>query len=144
MGVPSPSLRPFADLHLFERLVLARQSRGQFLRRGAVVLGGLAGYEALRAAPAFAANSDPNPIPGGFAADFSRVPKDPLIHVLPPGVGFEMSTITDFKGHVGAAEIQGKATGGGSRFSFDVDMRFMRGLYAGVDGRLRHGSFGFI
>jgi hypothetical protein len=53
----------------------------------------------------------PNPIPGGFDANFQPVPNDPLVHVLPPGIGFEMSTITDFNGGVGASEIRGTAHG---------------------------------
>ena len=53
---------------------------------------------------------DPRPIPGGFDGNFDPVPADPSVHVLPPAVGFEMSTITDFDGVVGAAEIQGTAS----------------------------------
>ena len=29
-------------------------------------------------------------------------------------------------------------------YAFDVDMRFMQGLYVGTDGRLRRGNFGFV
>ena len=32
----------------------------------------------------------------------------------------------------------------GSKYTFDADMRFMRGRYVGRDGRRRWGSFGFI
>ena len=63
----------------------------------------------------------------------------------PPAVGFEMSTITDFNGVVAAADIQGAATGSdGSTFGFDTDMRFMDGEFVGEDGRLHHGTFGFV
>jgi len=56
-----------------------------------------------------------------------------------------MSTITDFNGVVGAADMQGTAEGSdGTTYSFDADMRFMQGLYVGTDGRLRLGSFGFV
>ena len=93
------------------------------------------------AAPSF----EPRPIPGGFDATFTPVPADPLIHVLPPAVGFEMSTITDFNGVVGAAEIRGSATGSdGSAYSFDADMRFMHGRFIATDGRLRDRAFAFI
>src|SRR5439155_25645350 len=120
-------------------------SRRQFLRRTAGVLGGVAALDLLGAGPAFAAGADPNPIPGGFNAQFVPVPSDPLIHVLPPAVGFEMSTITDFAGVLAAADIQGKARGSdGTTFSFDTDMRFMQGLYVGMDGRQHQGTFGFI
>jgi hypothetical protein len=144
MRVPSRDTA-LTPVNLLERAALAALSRGQFLRRTAIVVGGLVGLDLVRAAPALAAGSDPKPIPGGFSADFVPVPKDPFIHVLPPGVGFEMSTITDFKGHVGAAEIQGTASGSdGTKYDFDADMRFMRGLYEGLDGRLRRSSFAFI
>ena len=73
------------------------------------------------------------------------MPADPTIHVLPPGISFEMSTITDFDGVVGASEIRGTAHGSdGSAYSFDTDMRFMQGTYIDTEGRLRKGSFGFV
>lgn len=118
-------------------------SRGHFLRRSVAAVGVLAGAGLADAATAFAGTgSDPRPIPGGFDGNFNPVPSDPFIHVLPPAVGFEMSTITDFNGVVGAAEIQGTANGG--QYNFDADMRFMQGLYVGMDGKLRQGAFGFI
>jgi len=120
-------------------------SRGQFVR---VTVAGLAGTELLRASPGFSlpSTAPPKPIPGGFRlSDFSPVPSGADIHVLPPAVGFEMSTITDFNGAIGAAEIQGTATGSdGSSFTFDTDMRFMDGEYVGEDGRHHHGTFGFV
>ena len=62
-----------------------------------------------------------------------------------PGIGFEMSTITDFDGVVGGSETRGTARGSdGTSYSFDCDMRFMQGLYVGLDGRRHFGSFGFI
>src|SRR5205823_14761781 len=85
---------------------------------------------------------------GGFLITedfFGTVPADPTIHVLPPGISFEMSTITDFDGVVGASEIRGTAHGSdGSAYSFDTDMRFMQGTYIDTEGRLRKGSFGFV
>jgi hypothetical protein len=56
-----------------------------------------------------------------------------------------MSTITDFNGVLGGSEIRGTARGSdGTTYDFDTDMRFIRGVYIGLDGRLHHGSFGFI
>ena len=87
----------------------------------------------------------PRPIPGGFDKSFNAVPSGAFVHVLPPSVGSEMSTITDFNGVVGASETQGTAHGSdGTAYSFDCDMRFMRGVYVGLDGRLHNASFGFI
>jgi hypothetical protein len=122
-------------------------SRGQFLRRGAGAAGGLAGLALANPLSALGAKptGTPNPIPGGFDATFTPVPKDPLIHVLPPAIGAEMSTITDFNGVVGASEIRGTAKGSdGSTYDFDTDMRLMRGVYVDTTGRVREGSFGFI
>ena len=128
---------------LVQRAAQARFSRRHLLRGGAVAAGVLVGSGAYSVASAFGAPGDePRPIPGGFASDFSPVPKDPFIHVLPPGAGFEMSTITDFNGAVAACDVQGTANNGA--FFFDADMRFMEGLYAGTDGKLRQGRFGFV
>jgi hypothetical protein len=118
-------------------------TRAQFLRRGAVAAGGLALFDP---ASAFARTAgQPRPIPGGFDESFQFVPSDPFIHTFAPGIGLEMSTITDFKGVVGGSEIRGTAHGSdGTSYDFDTDMRFMTGSYIDVDGKLRTGSFGFI
>ena len=131
---------------LFDRAVTGRVSRAQVLRRGAVAVGTLSAVGLLDAGPALASwGAQPKPIPGGFDQNFTPVPTDPFIHVLPPAVGFEMSTITDFRGVVAATEVQGKARGSdGSTYTFDADMRFMRGHYIGRDGRKRWGTFGFV
>jgi hypothetical protein len=132
-------------------------SRQQFIRRAAAFAGGVAGLSLLDWSTAEAGNEPtdarwrdrgfgwPQPIPGGFGVDFSLLPSDPFIHVLPPAVGLEMSTITDFNGVVAAAEVQGTAHGtDGSSFWFDADMRFMRGVYIDVVGRRREHAFGFV
>ena len=123
-----------------------RVSRRQLLRRGAAALGGVAGAGAFGPSSAFAgANASPRPIPGGFDKNFIPVPKHPVLHVLPPGIGFEMSTITDFNGVVAGSETRGRAHGSdGTTYDFDTDMRFMHGTYRGLDGRMRKGAFGFI
>lgn len=127
-------------------MIAAGYSRGQFLRRGAVAVGAVAGLRLAHPAAAFGRPAGaPRPIPGGFAENFDLVPKDPFIHVLPAGTGYEMSTITDFNGVVGASEILGTAhDSDGNVYAFDTDMRFMQGAYVDVDGRLQNGSFGFI
>ena len=155
MTAPVRGDRPVAADDL-ERAFLARLSRARFLRRSAAVAGGAAALGVL--APAAAGkgpkhhgkkDGDPSPIPGGFLigsdGSFSLAPIDPTIHVLPPAVGFEMSTITDFDGVVGAAEIQGTAHDNkGGDYWFDCDMRFMKGRYIDVDGRKRENVFGFV
>src|ERR1700761_8136497 len=99
----------------------ARFSRRQLLGRGALAVAGLASGGLLDPRLALAlGSSGPRPIPGGF--DQRQMP------VPIPGIGFEMSTITDFKGVVAGSEIRGAAHGSdGSRWDFDTDMRFMRG-----------------
>jgi hypothetical protein len=126
--------------------VAARFSRRQLLQRSAVALGGVAGLGLLDPSSVFgSAVAAPRPIPGGFDTSFNPVPSGAFIHVLPPSIGFEMSTITDFNGVIGASETQGTAHGSdGTPYSFDCDMRFVRGVYVGLDGRLHNVSLGFI
>jgi len=120
-------------------------SRRALIHGGAALVGATAlGGVGVRGVSAAKPNWEPRPIPGGFAEDFSLVPIDPFIHVLPPSVGFEVSTITDFTGVVGAAEIRGTASGGDTTYDFDADMRFMKGRYITVDGQLHNAAFAFV
>ena len=122
-----------------------RASRAEFLRWSAGAIGAAAGIPLLEASPAVAATAGPKPIPGGFSASFTPVPSNPAAHVFQPLKGGELNTIGDFNGFVAATEIQGMATGSdGSKYSFDTDMRFMQGSYVGTDGKLAHGTFGFV
>jgi hypothetical protein len=119
----------------------------RFGRRVVVAVGVLAFACAVFATAAVARGKpgDPKPIPGGFNDAFVPVPADPFIHVLPPILGFEMSTIGDFNGTLGAADIQGTAHGSdGTTYTFDADMRFMEGTYIDTAGNVQHGSFAFI
>lgn len=123
-------------------------ARGRFGRRTVVAVGVVAFVFAVLVTGALARGKpgDPKPIPGGFSLPaFEPVPSDPFIHVLPPIVPFEMSTIGDFDGTIGAADIQGTAHGSdGTLYTFDADMRFMRGVYVDGAGHVQHGSFAFI
>jgi hypothetical protein len=118
------------------------------LQRSAVAVGGAAGLGLLDPSlvSGAAKAAVPRPIPGGLSlTTFTYVPTGADLHFLLPGIGFEMSTITDFIGVVGGSETRGTAHGSdGTTYSFDCDMRFMEGLYVGFDGRVRFGSFGFI
>jgi hypothetical protein len=65
------------------------------------------------------------------------------------GPGMDPSTITDFNGFVGVADVQGTGTATNSDGStetllFDTDMRFMQGAYVGQDGAVHKGAFGFV
>ncbi len=99
--------------------------------------------------PAAAAASEhvghaPRPIPGGIDMGGTT------FHLFPPGSGNEPSTITDFKGLVGLANIGGTGTGTdlttgkATTLVFDADMRFMKGTFVDKGGHRRHGTFGFV
>ena len=136
----------YAAAEVVERIPEARMSRRTALRHGAVASTALAGIGLLDAAPALASwGSQPRPIPGGVDETFTPVPTNPTWHFLFPAFGNEAITITDFHGVMGAAETQGYVHGSdGKTYTFDADLRFMRGTYVGRDGRTREGSFGFI
>jgi hypothetical protein len=62
-----------------------------------------------------------------------------------PGQGGEPSTITDFNGLIGVVRVQGTGMdGSGNSLLWDADLRFMRGLYQGVDGNLHTSTFALI
>ena len=137
-------------MHFRERDVTGL-SRRDLLRQGGLALTGITGAGLLDATSAFGKlpvrkrSSAPRPIPGGFDENFTLVRDDAAFHFFPPGIGFDMSTITDFNGIVGGSEIRGTAHGSdGTTYDFDTDMRFMRGIYIALDGRVHAGSFGFI
>ena len=136
----------FGPEHDDRRGPLGRVTRRGLFHRTAVGVGGIAAMRLEAPGSTFAApQHGPRPIPGGFNDKFQPVPKNPVIHLLAPGIGSEMSTITDLNGVVGASEIRGTAHGSdGSTYDFDTDMRFMRGTYVGLDRRVHHGTFGFI
>ena len=63
----------------------------------------------------------------------------------------EPATITNFNGVVGIAYLSGLVTRTNRKTNavdvlpfVDADMRFMQGVYRGVDGKPRQGTFGFV
>jgi hypothetical protein len=76
--------------------------------------------------------------------------KGVAFHFVDPfHAGVDPSSITDFKGFVGAADVQGTGTGRNPDGSvetllFDTDMRFMQGTYVGLDGAVHQATFGFV
>jgi hypothetical protein len=120
-------------------------TRRWVIKGGAVLTGGVFAGASLGAAPAIAGDdrerdARPRPIPGGIQPGG---PGTEVFHVFLPGAG-DPSTITDFDGVIGIADVQGVGTGANSQSHFDADMRFMRGRYVGVDGHRRQGTFGFV
>lgn len=70
-------------------------------------------------------------------------------HFTSFGKGVDPSSLTDFSGVVGVADVQGTGTGttrdGKSEpLLFDTDMRFASGRYIGQDGSEHSGSFVFV
>src|SRR5260370_6812125 len=68
---------------------------------------------------------------------------------VPFGPGVVPSSITDFKGLVGVADVRGSGTarnpdGSVETLLFDTDMRFMQGTYVGLDGAVHEATFGFV
>lgn len=131
---------------------MRRLSRRRFVGTAAGMLAADAilgrGLLAQIAAPP--APADPQPIPGGS-------PLGGGFHFFGPGfpdfdpADAEPSTITDFNGTVGLAYISGtvRRTTISTGVSVDLpffgnDMRFMDGVYRGVDGRVRQGTFALI
>jgi len=70
-------------------------------------------------------------------------------HVGSFGPGLDPSSINDFNGKVGVADVQGTGTatnpdGSMETLLFDTDMRFMSGVYVGVDGAVHQGAFALV
>ena len=114
---------------------------------GALAAGAVLGRQLFKPPVAYAAGSDPIPVPGSpFLSPF---------HVWAPivvdSVNAEPASITDFNGVVGITYVSGMvtrtdhSTGEIKHLPFaDADMRFMQGVYRGVDGKPRQGTFGFV
>lgn len=119
-------------------------SRGVFVRRTAgltaAALTSGAWLPALARAGSATTSAAPTPVPANPALGG--------LHVSLPGEGNEPATIFDFNGFVGITEVGGTGRltmGDGSTQAafFDVDNRFMKGEFVGLDGRLHHGTFAF-
>ncbi len=92
--------------------------------------------------PVVANDAAPRPIPGGIQP-FG--PGTEVFHLFLPGPGVEPSSITDFRGTIGVAAVQGKGTSSDGRsWLYDTDLRFMRGVFIGKDGEEHQGTFGFV
>jgi hypothetical protein len=135
---PSP-VRP-SHRHSWELAM----SRGVFLKRTAGLTGAAltssVWLPALARAGSATTSAAPTPVPPNPALGG--------LHINLPGEGNEPSSIFDFNGFVGIAEVGGTGTltmpdGSTQAAFFDVDNRFMRGEFVGADGRLHHGTFAF-
>src|SRR5690349_9099221 len=120
-----------------------RLTRRAFLGSAA----GATGAALLQPAAALAANphTDDSPNPSAFKQSLNGV----TFSLTFPGPGVDPSSITDFNGFVGFADVQGTGTatnpdGTRETLLYDTDMRFMTGTYVGKDGRTYRGTFGFV
>jgi hypothetical protein len=67
-----------------------------------------------------------------------------------PDAGFDPSIITDFSGVIGQADLNLSGvgtdlnTGASATYDFHTDMRFMDGIFVGLDNEQHRGAIGFI
>ena len=131
------------------------RSRRRFLETAASTCCGALGAGLLLPPLARAGGGDvvlPNPIPGGYTGEQLGCPGvTEFFHVRNPSQGGdEPSTITDFHGFHGDAHMQGTGiatnteTGDQTSLFYDVDLRFMKGDYVGVDGKHHHRAFALV
>ena len=129
--------------HFWERALLSRR---QFMTAAATTTGVVLGSGLWMPGLAQAWENAPRPLPGVFTLDGKK-----FFHLdaSSPGVT-ENSSIFDFNGSIGAAIIDGTGTGTNTKtgvttsLTFDTDMRFMQGVYIGMDGEKHQGTFSFI
>jgi len=121
-------------------------SRRAFVGGAAAATGASLGSGLLwPAAGSAAAVSSAAPRPTSATTTINGV----AFHFTSFGPGVDPSSITDFKGVVGVADVRGNGTatrpdGRVEKLLFDTDMRFMKGTYIGVDGAVHQGTFGFV
>ena len=124
---------------------MKQYSRGQFMRRSAVAVGGVASLGAIRPGAAFARSAATRV---RFPAGSANVRPRPERSVHPRAAA--VARPRDVDDH--RPQRCGRRSGDpgtahgsdGTSYDFDTDMRFMQGTYVGLDGRVRKGSFGFV
>jgi hypothetical protein len=97
-------------------------------------------------------SAGPVPIPGS-SLPIPNPFGGPDVHFRVPGpadsthprLGGEPSTITNFNGFVGVVQVSGTGTdGSGNPLLWEVDLRFMKGVYRAADGTIQRGTFAFL
>jgi hypothetical protein len=82
-----------------------------------------------------------NPFGGPDIYQNFQGPADADPHVTPL-LGNEPNQITNFNGFYGGARVQGTGTGSdGKTYLWDADLRFMQGVYQGLNGQQYHATF---
>lgn len=135
---------PQAHAHFWERAM----SRRNFLAAAGVAGGAAATSSIWMPQIAQASHSvPPTPIP--YGTTITGPNGDVLFHFQFPVANTDVSSIFNFKGVVGVADIEGPGVGvhNGKALEgahFGSDNRFMKGVYIGTDGKRHHGTFAFI
>ena len=120
-------------------------TRRAFVGSMAAVAGAAAGVGLIPALARAAKPSNATPVPTPNTVVVGGV----TFHFTFFGAGIDPSSINDFNGKVGVADVQGTGTatnpdGSTETLLFDTDMRFMSGVYVGADGAVHKGTFGFV
>jgi hypothetical protein len=126
-----------------------RLTRRALLGSSVGVTGAILGSKLLEPGAAAAANPHTDNSPSPTTNKVTPVPGGPTFSLTFPGPGVDPSSITDFNGFVGFADVQGTGLatnpdGSTETLLFDTDMRFMTGTYVGKDGHNYNGAFGFV
>ena len=120
-------------------------TRRAFIGSMAAVTGAAAGAGLIPALARAAKPLNAAPVPTSNTVLINGV----NFHLTFFGDGVDPSSINDFNGKVGVADVQGTGTatnpdGTTETLLFDTDMRFMNGVYVGADGRVHKGAFGLV
>jgi hypothetical protein len=121
-------------------------------RRHFLAATGLAGGAVVTSSawlPVVAEAAAEPPPPGPIPIPYGTTIAGQLFHFQFPVANTDVSSIFDFKGLVGVADINGPGTGihDGKPLvgaNFGSDNRFMKGQYVGADGERHRGTFAFI
>jgi hypothetical protein len=131
--------------HFWERAL----SRRQFLAASGLAGGAVVTSNVWMPLTA-EARGTPGPVPIPYGNTLTGPNGDVLFHFQGVGPNLDESSIFDFKGVVGVAEINGPGAGmhNGEPLAADAqfgsDNRFMKGVYIGTDGKRHRGTFAFI
>jgi hypothetical protein len=138
----------------------ARLGWHRFTRRGFIqgvsgagaglLLGSTAGPARAEEDDQSACPSVPRPIPHISAPPGAHFFFPGPVDAGPGNIGHDPSIITDFKGVIAQADLNlsGKGTdlntGKSATYDFHCDMRFMSGVFVGLDNEPHHGTLGFV
>ena len=122
-------------------------SRRRFMRGTGALVAVAAVGQAVHPQSLFAAGSDPIPVQGSP----NLAPFSVWAPIFVDSIDADPASIANFNGVAAIAYINGMVrrtntvTGEVDVLPFlDADMRFMQGVYRGLDGKPRQGTFGFV